>query len=459
MTSSYSHLDDYIIIRTLGRGITAKVKLVQNSKTQLLYAAKIIKTHTEASSSRLREALLNEVNSLSRIQHPNVVTIVSASTSGVYVKKNEGGIYECMYIVEELCINGELFDIINRTGAFNENVARFYFHQLIAGLECCHNSGITHRDLKAENILFDPNFNLKISDFGFSASILGRDGFLKTKGKNELYMAPEMLTSQPYQGPGVDIFAAGVILFIMTSKDPPFQRAVASDPHYKHLIRKEQRFWQLHKKHQYSDELKSLLEGMLAYNPIERFTLLEIKCHPWFLGACADTQDISQELSERRRHSLEVAERARDLRMKSGSGSGIVFNGSRFYRGDLSESEGLSLSFTIPPDALDVIKIPENFNAVEKYSQILTGLLPNEVMLIISHTLASYEPECETSQDSYDVKVSIITETDSLLFKITLHECPNDLYLVNFKQEEGNQFDFMSIISTIVENVEAANEN
>lgn len=235
-----SRLDDYLIIRTLGRGITSKVKLVQNTKTSILYAAKIIKSRADHSNSHLQNTLLTEVNSLTRVQNPYVISIIFASTTGVYVKKNERGIYECMYIIEELCTNGELFDIINRTGALNEQIARFYFHQLLSGLEACHNVGVYHRDLKAENILFDSNFNVKITDFGFS--VYGREGFLKTKGRNEMYMAPEMLLCQEYQGSSIDVFALGVVLFIMISKDPPFQRAVSSDPHYKHLLNNDNRF-------------------------------------------------------------------------------------------------------------------------------------------------------------------------------------------------------------------------
>lgn len=198
---------------------------------------------------------------------------------------------------------------------------------------------------------------------------------------------------------------------------------------------------------------------MLAYNPTERFSIADIKLHPWFNGVLSDTLTISQELSNRRFVSLQKAEQARDLRQRAGANSSIVYNHNKFYRGDSSENSGLSLSFSIHPENLDVAKLADNFEAVNKYSQILTGLLPSEAMLIISHILASHEPECETSPDSYDVKVSIITETDSISFKISIYECQNDLFMINFKQKEGNPFDFMQIFNSILENIEKTNEN
>jgi len=93
----------------------------------------------------------------------------------VYYKKN-GKKKDVGYIVFELESGGELFDYVLETGAFPEPIARYYFKQLIDGLQYCHERGVAHRDLKPENILFDSDFNLKIADFGLSAPVDGKDG-------------------------------------------------------------------------------------------------------------------------------------------------------------------------------------------------------------------------------------------------------------------------------------------
>jgi serine/threonine protein kinase len=101
-----------------------------------------------------------------------------------------------------------------------------------------HSKGIIHRDLKPENLLFDKSFNLKIADLGFASSINGRDhsGFCSTFKGTEPYMAPEIHMEKPYDGATVDIFACGIILFIMNSGHPPFNKAKLDDSYYKLIV-------------------------------------------------------------------------------------------------------------------------------------------------------------------------------------------------------------------------------
>jgi len=113
------------------------------------------------------------------------------------------------------------------SGVFSEEMARFYFRQLIISLEYLHNQGYAHRDLKPENLLFGKNYNLKLADFGF-AKALGEDK-LSTHLGTESYMAPEILLKMDYSGTSVDLFAAGIVLFIMYSGTPAFTTALTSD--------------------------------------------------------------------------------------------------------------------------------------------------------------------------------------------------------------------------------------
>lgn len=109
-----------------------------------------------------------------------------------------------------------------------------------------HTAGVAHRDLKPENLMLTGDYQIKIADFGFAAPIAGRDnsGYLQTQLGTESYMAPEIHLGKPYTGAGVDLFASVIILFIMVSQRPPFNRADINDPHYRLVVgNKADVFW------------------------------------------------------------------------------------------------------------------------------------------------------------------------------------------------------------------------
>lgn len=459
--SSYSTLDSYEILKVLGKGGTAKVKLSRHTETGDLYAIKIMKTTTPNMLARFRDMVQNEINSLNRIQHPNIVNLIQTNEHGTYTKKNNGGVYSCMYLVMELCPNGELFDVLYHTGRFSEAVSRTLFKQLIEGIEACHTAGITHRDLKPENLLFDADCNLKITDFGFAVMLSGRDGsgMLHTHLGTESYMAPEVHMRNPYNGVSVDLFAAGIILFIMYSQNPPFSKADQRDPYYQLLASKNEKFWQLHSRNKppnyYSKEFRNLIESMLAFDPTQRPSIAEIKSHPWYNGPSASLQDLASDISARRRNIMQTAERARMQRNRAG---GRVAGG-RVFKADVSESEGLSLSFTIPHEDLAVRKLPPCANRVVKYSQILAGLNPQELMTIISHYLRKVDAETEFNLEDCKVTATVVTETDSLNFTVNLWDAGEDLYMIDFSKNSGTHFDFMKLISEIGQMIEETQNN
>lgn len=174
---------------------------------------------------------------MKKLDHPNIVKLYEYDENGVKAKRS-GETEDVLYLVLELIKGGELFDFISSTGAFSEPVARYYFKQLISGLEYLNKLGIAHRDLKPENLLLDQHFNLKIGDFGFATSLSGRygSGFNMTSLGTRGYMAPEIILKRPYNGTVVDLFASAVILFIMVAQHPPFNRAELGDKFYKPLI-------------------------------------------------------------------------------------------------------------------------------------------------------------------------------------------------------------------------------
>ena len=105
------------------------------------------------------------------------------------------------------------------------------------GLNYMHTRGFAHRDIKPENIILTKDYILKIADFGFSCLLKGKNnsGILHTKLGTPGYMAPE-IRDRKYNGTQIDIFAAGVILFIMYAGHPPFEKAEANDPYYQLIM-------------------------------------------------------------------------------------------------------------------------------------------------------------------------------------------------------------------------------
>lgn len=194
------------------------------------------------------------------------------------------------YIIIELAAGGELFNLIQQTGNFDEDMCRFYFKQIIEAVQFCHQNGVTHRDLKPENIMLDTNWNIKIIDFGLAAPTEGRDGtgLLKTVLGTYGYMAPEQHLGRRYSGEKVDIFALGVILFVMMSMHPPFNAATPKDQFYVALASKNFGiFWKKHSQNKpggdqfYSENFRDLFQRITELDPEKRITIEEIIQHPW----------------------------------------------------------------------------------------------------------------------------------------------------------------------------------
>lgn len=217
-----------------------------------------------------------EVDTLTKLDHPNIVKLIEVGEgTQTHSKKGQKTV---KYIVLELIAGGELFDFIALGGALSEETARFYYGQILNGLNYMHSNGFVHRDLKPENIMLDKAFNVKIADFGFAAPAQGRDGsgMLETQLGTASYMAPEIHLGKQYDGKSIDLFASAIILFVGLTQRPPFSSAHPSDPHYQ-MIGSGKRenmdlFWQAHAEASggediYSSDFKDLFERMMSYNP------------------------------------------------------------------------------------------------------------------------------------------------------------------------------------------------
>lgn len=296
-------LDNYTLGPKLGSGFSCKVREGFNSSGK--FAIKILQKAAEDSPDyQLFKLAFTEAEAMSKMDHPNIVKLYEFNENSLLTKLN-GKQRSVAYLAFELVTCGELFDYVALSGPFSEKLARYFFCQLIEALSYMHSKGYSHRDVKAENLLLDSNYNLKLADFGFSAPIVGHDGsgqLYSCKGSPN-YMAPELFTNKPYIGQKVDIFAAGVLLFIMVVRHPPFKVAAMQDSRYKLFCFQNETFWKKMAAGKppgtFSAELKGLINELLAFNPSMRPSVAEIKSHPWYNGPTMAKEEIVKELTER----------------------------------------------------------------------------------------------------------------------------------------------------------------
>ncbi|CAD8124673.1 unnamed protein product [Paramecium sonneborni] len=271
--------EDYYIIKTLGVGKYGKVKLGQ--KAQNLAALKFFKFENEQQQQNQIQQLLRETQILQKLNHPNIIKLIKYSEQLKYTQKN-GTITYKMGLILEYGSNGDMFQYLKHFQKFDEQIARFYFCQMIKVLIDMKNLNICHRDLKLENIYFDNEYNLKIAGFGFATEYQGLiNNFY---GGTLPYMAPELLERREYDGSKVDVFALGQILFLMMTGYFAFQKS----NHLSYKLIKEknhQQFWQK----------IDLINKMFEYDFNQRISCEECLEHPFLQGPIANLHEIQQQ--------------------------------------------------------------------------------------------------------------------------------------------------------------------
>ncbi|XP_029064938.1 serine/threonine-protein kinase 33 isoform X3 [Monodon monoceros] len=196
-----------------------------------------------------------------------------------------------MYLVMELCEDGELKEILDRKGHFSENETRWIIRSLASAIAYLHNKDIVHRDLKLENIMVkssfidandEMNLNIKVTDFGLAVKKQGRsEAMLQTTCGTPIYMAPEVINAHDYSQQ-CDIWSIGVIMYILLCGEAPFM--ASSEEKLFELIRKgELRFkdsvWD-----SISDSAKSVLKQLMKVDPAHRITAKELLDNQWLTG-------------------------------------------------------------------------------------------------------------------------------------------------------------------------------
>ncbi|XP_027042895.1 calcium/calmodulin-dependent protein kinase type II delta chain-like isoform X1 [Pocillopora damicornis] len=263
--------ETYELKEELGKGAFSIVRRCVHKETRLEYAAKII--NTRKLSSRDLQKLEREARICRLLKHPNIVRLhASIAEEGYH------------YLVFDLVTGGELFEDIVAREYYSEADASHCIQQILESVHHCHHNNVVHRDLKPENLLLaskEKGAAVKLADFGLAIEVDGDKhgwyGFAGTPG----YLSPEVLKKEPY-GRSVDLWACGVILYILLVGYPPFWD---EDQHKLYAQIKAGAYdypspeWDT-----VTDEAKELINTLLCVDQSKRITATEALKHPWIVN-------------------------------------------------------------------------------------------------------------------------------------------------------------------------------
>ncbi|KAH8251625.1 hypothetical protein KR038_003062 [Drosophila bunnanda] len=251
----------YKIMKTLGKGNFAKVKLALHVPTGREVAIKVIdKTQLNTSA---RQKLYREVKIMKLLNHPNIIRLFQVIESE-----------RTLYLVMEYASRGELFDHLVKNGRMRERDARVIFRQLVSAIQYCHSKFVVHRDLKAENLLLDQHLNIKIADFGFG-NTFDPNAHMETFCGSPPYAAPELFMGRKYAGPEVDAWSLGVVLYTLVSGSLPFDGGTLKELRDRVLRGKYRVPYYI------SMDCENLMRKFLVLNPAKRTSLSAVMSDKW----------------------------------------------------------------------------------------------------------------------------------------------------------------------------------
>jgi len=425
----------YELTKTLGEGTFGKVKKALNTETQEWVAIKVLDKE-KIQKQNMGTQVKKEISIMKMVRHVHVVSLKEVLASRTKI-----------FIVLELVTGGELFDKIVAEGKFNETVARKYFQQLVAGTAYCHKQGVCHRDLKPENLLLDEHENLKISDFGLSslyeqaAGETDRRALLHTTCGTPNYVAPEVLADRGYDGAMADTWSIGVILFVFLAGFLPFDEATMSAL-FKKIQKAEFTYpsW-------FTDDVKDLISKILVVDPKQRWTIPQIRQHPWW------KKDGPYALDDTTQNGI----------LNEVAGSGELLDdveedetSAKTKARDLADDGDAtpSAADTRKVNAVDLINICSGTAAAQAFKSEVekrSGKFSEELLSILQQALKKIQGFVEQSVGEEGDRVRVVYDLGQghVHIKVSLEVASDGVVMVVFRRARGDIISFGKVSDVI----------
>lgn len=259
-----SDISFYKIGRIIGRGAFGKVNIGLNILTGRIVAIKSF-NKTNITNDNAKNKIIYETNLMKHLRHPCITKILETFECDKYI-----------FIIMEYIGGGNLQSFVKKRRKLTEKTAKYLFKQIMDAINYMHSQNICHRDIKLENILIDLSSTIKICDFGVGKFISKDNLILQNQCGTPVYMAPEIFKGEGYIGYPVDIWSAGVSLYLMLTGNIPFNRTEQTTLQYEIMNSPMKPI-----EEDISNECMDLIYRLLEKDPKKRITSQEVLEHPW----------------------------------------------------------------------------------------------------------------------------------------------------------------------------------
>jgi 5'-AMP-activated protein kinase catalytic alpha subunit len=332
-----------------------------------------------------------------------------------------------IFLVLDLASGGELFNTLAQDGPLPERVARNYFQQLIDALDYMHSRGAIHRDLKPENLLLDANGRLKIADFGLSVFADTNNGLLKTRCGSPNYVAPEIFSTNGYSGPPVDIWSAGVILYVMLAAELPFDAPTIME------LARQIMAVRVKYPSNFPPDAVNLLKSILVADPARRYTIEKIRSDKWFavdyhrVNGTDGATAIRKVTVDETRSDPAAAPADDDDGMDAFSLIAAISAVNMDRLMDQAAPVNASMSFTLTKPKAEIVRL---------LKQALEGL-------------GVKGPALNPSKDGNSFKPEIPVGNGFVSLRVDVRLVSGNTSLIEFCRLKGKQFDFLRVYRTL----------